>query len=461
MAATAVLESVWLYSVMAVFGVMLGQSGSPLSWVAAIAVLGVSLIVARTLAMILMQRWLPYVIQMVVGSLVVYVTIAAQVPAGGQGFDLGWASSVSSDTVPVNYPFRVGFAVAIGALLWWRGGRLASVDDAVGHLNTNFRVGIIVLGVAAVVDMVHSADLKIFPVMFVFFASGLVGLSLANLLPASRRTAERRAWPRVIAAVVGVVMAAGLLFGLLKEGMLAIIATPFVLIFKAVATVMLFVVVLPTAYILEFLMRALVKLIALIFGEPEPVEREVQPDIGERLRSIVEETLDTGPSTILQVIEFTLVALVVLVVLYVLARAFRRKRRWRWIDQEGMRESVSENVDPAYDMARLLLGLLPDRFRKKSAERRLRLPDDDSGIVEVFRVYFGMLTLAEDRGRPRRPNQTPTEYQASIERVFPRNMVQMATAAFNRACYGRQPATPAELSEMRGALERAAIEGKG
>ena len=126
-----------------------------------------------------------------------------------------------------------------------------------------------------------------------------------------------------------------------------------------------------------------------------------------------------------------------------------------------MRESLSEDTDPANDLARLLFNLLPDRFRRKRIGYRLRLPDDDSGIVDVFRIYFGMLMLAEDRGRPRPRSQTPIEYQSSLEGMFPRNLVRNVTAAFNRACYGHQPATRAEIAEMRGALERVAAESGG
>ena len=89
MATSATVESVWVYAGVAVFGVITGLDGSPLSWVAALVVLGVSLIIARTLAMIVMPAWLPYLIQMVAGSLVIYLAIASQVQSGSQGFDMG------------------------------------------------------------------------------------------------------------------------------------------------------------------------------------------------------------------------------------------------------------------------------------------------------------------------------------------------------------------------------------
>ena len=458
MAATAILESVWAYAGVAVVGVYSGLDGSPLSWVAAMAVLGISLIVARTLAMVMMPVWLPYLIQMVAGSLVIYLTMASQVQSGGQVFDLGWLSAVSSDTAPTGYPFSVGLAGFFGALLWWRGGRLASVDYPVEQLSSSFRIGIIVLGSAAFVDAFHPADLKIFPLMFVFFVSGLVGLSVGHLMPASSKTAGQRAWPRVIGAVVGMVVVVGLLFSLLQHGVLTLISTPAVWLIKALATAILIVVVVPIAYIFTFLISGLFNLLIRGMGEAELPDFELPEGLGEAFLALGDEVEETGPSTLLQVIEWTLVVVVILAVLYILALAFRRRTRWLRVDQEGTRESLSEDVDPTVDLARLLFNLLPERFRRRRPGYGLRLPDDESEIADVFRVYFGMLMLAEDRGRPRPPNQTPTEYQSSLESVFPRNMVRTVTVAFNRACYGHQPATRAEIDEMRGALERAAAE---
>jgi len=241
LAATAVLESVWLYALFAVLGLMMAQHGSPVAWVAVVAILGLSTITARVTAMTIMPPAVPYFIQMGVGAVVIYLALGAQVQASGQGFEFWWISNLGSDTVPVNYGVTVGLGGFFGALLWWRGGRLASVEYPVEHLSKNFRIGLMVLAVAAVVDMFHDANLRIFPLMFVYFAAGLTGLSLGHLLPASQRAAGQRAWPRVISAIIGVVMVAGLLFSLLQKGVLTYLSEPATFILNAMATVIFFV----------------------------------------------------------------------------------------------------------------------------------------------------------------------------------------------------------------------------
>ena len=60
MAASAVLESIWLYALMAAIGLLFTLGGSPLSWIAVLAILGISVIVARMLAIVILHPMLPY-----------------------------------------------------------------------------------------------------------------------------------------------------------------------------------------------------------------------------------------------------------------------------------------------------------------------------------------------------------------------------------------------------------------
>ncbi|MDP6715233.1 MAG: DUF4129 domain-containing protein, partial [SAR202 cluster bacterium] len=208
----------------------------------------------------------------------------------------------------------------------------------------------------------------------------------------------------------------------------------------------------------EFLIRGFFFVFSKLAGEAEPLELETTAGLGETFRQAQEQAADKGPSMLLQFLEYTVLAILILAVLYFLARSFRRRVRWRRVDKEGVRESVAEDADAAMDLGRLLFNLLPERFRRKKARQGMRLPDDDADIVDVFRVYFGMLMLAEDRGHPRQMNQTPTEYQSTLQGIFPERIVRMVTDAFNRACYGHRPASRAQIDEMRQGLDRASQE---
>ncbi len=450
-AATVISESAWLFAALGMLGLLLANNGSPLGLIAVLVIVTFSFLIARFMQMVIMPTVLAYAIQMLSGVIVIYFIVATQIGSGTQGIDLGWLSTVVSGTAVDGYTFRAGLGSILGAGLWWRGGMIAASEFPVDGLGTSFRIGVLVIAAAALVDVLGPADLSIFPVMFLFFAAGLGGLSIGHVLPASQRAIEEKAWPRVIGGVVLGIVVIGLLFSLLQRNVLVFISTPVLFVLNGLATVVFFVIILPIA----FVVGALTSLVLLIVGwlVGEQAQREA-PQIFEGVQELEEQSGEISgiAANILQTLEMTLVAILILAVLYLMAKSFRRRVRWRLVQVEGMRESVKEDSDAALDLGRLLLNLLPKRFRSKEKSPALMLPDDDPGVVEVFRVYFGLLTLAEGRGFPKGPAETPREYQHTLEQLFPRNLARAATSAFIRACYGHHPASREQIEEMKASL---------
>lgn len=449
-------ESAWLYAVMVLVGLGLGIGRSPLGWTAIVALLTVSFLTARLLQLILMPAISSYVFQMLTGAVVIFLTLGTQVPSAGQFLDLGWAAGISSTQ---GAPLSALAGGVLGALLWWRGGRVASMESSAETLGFSFRVGTLILAAAAVIDVFNSADLNIFPIMFLFFFAGLVGLGISHILPAARGGVDVTAWPRIIGGTVSAILLTGLMFSALQRGAISLVAVPALAVVKVIGTVFFFAVIVPIAFIVFWLLEG-VKAVLGVFITPDPTEVELQEGFGETLSRLQTEANEGGwLETLLQVVQWAALAVMVLLLLFLLARAFQRRGRWRRDQSESTRDTVAEDVDPAYDMAHLLFNLIPRRMRHRSRLRPLRLPDDEAGVVDVFRLYFGMLLLAEDKGYRRGPSQTAGEYQRTLEEVFPANLVGALTAAFNRACYGRQPAPREQIDEMRTALEGLSAEG--
>ena len=451
-------DSAWLYAVMVLVGLGSGIGRSPLGWTAIVALLTVSFLTARLLQLILMPAISSYLFQMLTGAVVIFLTLGTQVPSAGQFLDLGWAAGISSTP---GAPLRALAGGVLGALVWWRGGRVASMESLSETLAFSFRVGTLILAAAAVIDVFNSADLNIFPIMFLFFSAGLVGLGISHILPAAREGVDVTAWPRVVGGTVSAILIIGLLFSALQRGAISLVAVPALFVVKVIATVFFFAVIVPIAFIIFWLIQG-VKSILGAFVSPEPTEIEPPESLGfgETLSRLQSEANEGGwIETLLQVVQWAALAVLVLLLLFLLARAFRRPVRWLRDRSEATRDTVAEDVDPAYDMAQLLFNLIPRRLTHRSRLRHLRLPDDEAGVVDVFRLYFGMLLLAENKGYRRGPSQTAGEYQRTLEEVFPANVVRAITAAFNRACYGRHPAAPEQIDEMRTALDGLSAEG--
>ncbi len=451
--ATVISESAWMFALLGMIGIAMAKDGSPLSLLAVLVIMSASLLTARFLQMIIMPAGLAYTIQMLAGVVVLYLTIGSQVVPGAQGIDLGWIGKVVSGTDVEGYTFRAAVGSILGTALWWRGGMMAASEFPADGLGTSFRLGILVVAIAAVVDIAHPADLRVFPVMFLFFAAGLGGLSIGHVLPASQRALEEKAWPRVIGGVVLAIVVIGLLFSMLQRNVLVYISAPVLFVLNILATIVFYVIIVPIAFVVGGLTQALLTVLGWFASEDV---RSEAPDIGGSVLELQERTGEVNSvlATIIQVAQWVLVALIVLAALYIIAKAFRRRLGWRLVQAEGTRESVRGEADAAHDLGQLLLNLLPRRFRSSKAAPALRLPDDDADVVEVFRVYYGLLSLAEDQGFPKPPAETPREYQHTLEQLVPRGLARLATGAFIRACYGHHPASSEQIDEMKASLAR-------
>ena len=213
--AAVLSESAWLFSLVGVLGVWMGRGGSPLSWPAVLTVITVSLVLGRRLPAKFSPLWLGYVTRALFGATAIYLAVGTQVAPGLLGLDLGWLAGLASETASDDFRFKAIMGSAFGVLLWWRGGRLAAADPPIESLTFGFRAGVLALAFATVVDLASSADLHIAPMIVIFFASGLAGLSMGNLLPQSTQLARNRSWSVVTAGVVGAMLALGLVVGLL------------------------------------------------------------------------------------------------------------------------------------------------------------------------------------------------------------------------------------------------------
>ena len=452
--AHVVSESAWMFALLGVFGLWFGFERSPLAWVAVMAVMGVSLVSARTLNMIALPIAMAALIQMVLGVVVLYLTFGAQIPTNAGGFDLGWIGHVSSTVDGADNARWAILAGAFGVYLWWRGGRIAAPDGAAESLATSFKMGVLALSLSIIVDIANDADLNVVPMMFVFFGAGLAGMSFGNLLPAFESPSQTRTWPRVIGGTVAGFLLLGLGFSLLRESALSTISAPLVWLLKQLGTVAFYVAV-PFVYIVTFIVQGIFAILRAFAGDRE-TDTQITGPIGF---DFLERSEADAPGY-MAIVGWVILALIVVVALLLLARAFRRRKRWRVVESNIERESIRDAADIGRDLAQLLFNLLPDRFKRRRGTPQFRLPEGEPDVVDVFRIYFGLLVMAEERGFIRPPAQTPTEYQHTLEEVFPKTLVRSVTAAFMKACYGHHGAPRHEIEEMRLSLDRLLAEAE-
>ena len=469
LAAILVSESAWVFAALGAAAVVGGgpdggSPGSPLSWPALLAIMGSSMFLTRLGRLKFSSVDVTRTVRPLLGVAVVYLTVGTQVVPGSSGVDLLWVTRFGSPTAPEGFTFNAVLGSVIGTVMWWRAGGLGAGEEPVLSLERSFRLGLLALAIATAVDIVSDVSIYAFPMVFVFFASALGGLSIGHLMPESEDSTSSSAWPKLISGTIAGILAIGLFF-MLFRGLLSYLSTPLLTALSAVATVIVWVVLVPIAFLLNLFNDLLIALFSR--DGDRPAER---PD-DQRFEGPPEDPLEgfegaegEGAESLfdfVQLVEWALMALVALFLLYLLAMAFRRIISGGRAGPEGHRESVREEADTVSDVAKLLRRLLPDWLKRRRAQERLTLPDGPPGIVSAVRVYYQLLSMAEDRGTTRSPQETAIEFQRTLEALFPHDLVNMATAAFNRAFYGRHPASDVEIATLESSLQAIASDKRG
>ena len=456
--AAAVSESAWLFAVLSVASVAMGLDGSALNWPSVLAILALSLLVARLTPGGVAAIEVVNLARTLVWAIVAYVAVAAHVGSGVGGVDLAWITLVGSESAPADFLPRAAGGSLMALLLLWRGFSIATSKDPLSTLRIGFRVGLPALALATAIDILHPADLNTLPMSFVFFASALGGLSVGHLMPESQESVKSRTWPMVLTAVIAAVLLIGFVAGLLQRGLQAFIAGPLATLLQGV----FWAIVAPIFVLLDLFTG----LIIAFFSRPfDPAAAGVPGFQGDGIATTTEPIL-AGPPPVLEdeqnyevvglliqlVVSLSILALVAVVLLLLLA-AFRRFGvPWGREDGGGVPDSIGEGADIASDIADLFRALVPDWRIGRKKRVAFELPDGPPGVVAALRIYYDLLAMAEEKGHVRRPNETATEFQTTMERIFPEGLVRMSTAAFNRACYGFLPATEEQISQMRSSL---------
>ena len=464
-------EAAWLYAFISVLGVAAGSTGSPLSFFAILGLLGLSTIIYSFIRWKNFQAFeVFYFGATLFGVVLAYLVMAAAFDPD-QGFTIDWIAKLIDSTIKEQGRTFHGVAGGILAVgLWFRGIRLAMVSDPEKSLTLSFRLGLFFIGFSAIMGIMRPEHPNVFAMVLIFFGAGLVGLNVGHLVSETSTSAQTRTWPKVIGlAVVGVLVAGGM-FGFLQESFVEWVTSPIRFVFTRVVEGVLLIVSIPIVIALE----GVNTVIAAVFSRP--VELELGPEATATPTPTVgparDPTGDPGGAIdprapdflvfILQFVRYGLVIATIVVVsifLYVIASKIAKKLKKD--DDDADRESLFDEMNFASDIGDLFSDFMSNvRDLFKGAGRRVfRLPEGPPGVVEALRLYYQMLTTAEQNEVPRPDHYTPNEFRRDLRRVFPNELVEPATEAFNRAQYGDIPTSGEDITKMRASFRVEREEG--
>lgn len=456
--ALIIAESAWIFAILGVLGLWMGQDSGPFRWPTLVVLMFAALYVGRLKPSEKMSPGTEILVRMLIGVLLIYVAIAVELSSNLPWVDVLWVFKAFTASEPDRFWFTFIAGGLSGAALWLRGGKLGVATYPTDELALSFRIGIAALVVATLVDLINEVNLNTFLMVFIFFGASLAGLAMGHLLPRTK-TARSNVWPRVIVAIVAVVVLIGLAFTVVPAGVLDVLTWPIRQALILVGLIFGWVIVLPIAFVIDAVVEVLKWLYSLLFGgaTPPPQPQEAA-QIATTTPDALEEIEGTGANVwVGQVLLGLVLGLAAAALLYWGAKAFRRPQSRRVAPQEGQRESVMEDADPLVDLANLLWSLRPG-WLKRQRDDGVVLPDGPPGIVLVLEIYYDLLLLAEERGVLRRPHETTGEMAVRMAEVLPGDLVNLATAAFGRAFYGHYPSSDEQIAEMRAAVDVLAAE---
>ena len=451
-------ESAWVFAVLGVLGLWMGQDSGPLSWPTIVVLMLVSLYVGRLGPSERMGQGTETLVRMLIGFLFVYVAVAVELSENLPFVDPLWVFKAFTASEPDQFWFKFLAGGLAGAGLWVRGGKLGVVAYPTDELAVSFRIGIVALIIATLVDLINEVDLNTFLMVFIFFGASLAGLAMGHLLPRSK-SVRSNIWPRIVFAMVAFVVVIGLAFTVVPAGVLDVVTWPVRQALTLVALVFAWVILLPAAFVIDAVAEGLIWLYNLLFGgaTPPPTPQQ-ESQLATTTPSALEVIEGTGANIwIGQILLGLALGLGAAALLYVGAKAFRRPQNRRAAPVEGQRESVMEDADPLVDLANLLWSLRPSWLKRRGGDGVL-LPDGPPGIILVLELYYDLLVLAEERGVLRQPHETTGEMAVRMAEILPTDLVHRATAAFGRAFYGHHPSSEEQIAEMRAAVDGLAAE---
>lgn len=461
-AALVVSESAWVYAFIAVLGVAGGSSGSPLSFFVIAGILGLSIVTYSFLRWKQFQAFeLFYFGATAAGLILAYMAVAATFSPGS--FEIGWIARLTgAEYLEKGQAFRGTVGGLLAAGMWFRGIRLATSAYPEKNLKFSFRLGLFFIGLAAIIDMQIDEPLNVFAMILVFFGAGLGGLNVGHLVSQTSASSQAKTWNKAIGGVVVGVISVGLLFGLLPQTFWSFVTSPVRFVFDNMVKGILIIVGVPIVLGLELVNRA----IGGFFGRDIDASEFASQvsGLGEE-----EEVPEMVTTTFLGVqgadrpvtsdlllfldllVRYALVALVLFLVALFLFIMMRKAAKRLRKDEDEERESLLGEMNFASDIGDLFSDLLPnlkDLFGR-GARKVFRLPDGPPGVVEALKLYYQMLTTAEQNDVQRSQHLTPKEFRSDLRQVFASELVDPATEAFNRAQYGDIPSTDDEIAKMR------------
>jgi len=358
-------------------------------------------------------------------------------------------------------------AFAIALYLWYRGVRIGNQTPTFTDVESAFRWGIGRLAVfGLILVLMRRLEAQTTPYVVAFFFISLLTLALGRLesLRTRTRTPSLNAqWLGVLIVVASVVVLLALVLGQIVSFDLLIVATrPVFDLLGRVLLVAIYIIVIPLAFIIEWLVYLILSLVQLNGNrqQPQPLD---PADVNNALQRFFAEQVSPE---VLFALKAAGAAVLLLVALAIVVRGLSR-----WRPSTADADATNEERDSLWDAHKAwaafltwLRGLLSRRHAQPQAG--IGSTDDSasepaSAALDSVRALYGhLLREGEAIGAVRSTATTPLEHLPALaDTLEPTTSIEDLTAAYITVRYGDLEIAPAQVGRLRDQVEQVRPKG--
>lgn len=457
-AALVVVESIWWFSLLAVFGGIMGLGGAPIPWPSIVVLFGVGVISSWLFGGMKGSASKLAIYQAALAVVAIYLTLATATLTDSWSFKIGWPIDTFGGTYGAQGVADVLIGVIAVAWIWFRTQGIIAEGGISRRLSRAFKIGTAFIAFGLLIEMsVIRSDIGIEPLLFPFFGAALIGMA-ASRLPQSGDSSQA-SWPLVIGISVAGLLGIGVVGGMLTGRYGDAGVRGLVNVWAGFIDTLLWVLRYPIEWVMTALWNVILWLKERFAPEQQQIDQEAPGQLSAEMANPALQRAETASDFAIEALRWPLSILLIIVLFVVMTFAFRRFSNRLGEKDDSDRESIRGDADAKADMMKLLTSLIPQWMR--GGKRSIwKWPEGEHGVAEAFLLYFDTLTHAIKRGMIFDPNLTPNERVIALTLFLPGAPVDIVTTRFNAACYGMEPTDLAEIERLRIAIEAVAKKPK-